>query len=530
VTYLSRALREQPAPELEPQLLRELGAAELQTGQIESAVEHLQRALAETSEARQRALVALDLANGLLFTNQAPDAVDVLSEAIDGLSDRDAELAAQLMAMRAVAGFSSLGAYRRLPSGPQTRIVEGSSPRTTGERLQLGHRALEEMFRGSAAQARSLALRALGEGELLEATGTHYPPFYRPLNALIWAHAFEEAERHVQAALADARRRGSEVGFAITSHFRAALGWQRGALAELEADARAALALNAPFAFSLAAVHLADTLVECGDPETAATVLREAGLDAGTPAPLMGVIALAARAHLRLGQQRPHDALALLLECGRLEEAWQIVTPSVTQWRAEAAVLLAQLGDPERARGFAGEAVLRADAFGSPVARGIALRAAALVVRPPDHDLLAASVAVLRDSGARLELARSLIELGSALRRGGHRADARDPLREGLELAVECGANVLAARAHDELVAAGARPRRDPIESRSALTASELRVARMAAEGLTNREIAQALFLTEKTIEVHLTRVYRKLEIQSRSQLARALPATAVPA
>jgi DNA-binding CsgD family transcriptional regulator len=85
-------------------------------------------------------------------------------------------------------------------------------------------------------------------------------------------------------------------------------------------------------------------------------------------------------------------------------------------------------------------------------------------------------------------------------------------------------------RSHDELVAAGARPRRDPIESRSSLTASELRVARLAAEGLTNREIAQELFLTEKTIEVHQTRVYRKLEISSRSQLGRKLPATAAPA
>jgi DNA-binding NarL/FixJ family response regulator len=152
------------------------------------------------------------------------------------------------------------------------------------------------------------------------------------------------------------------------------------------------------------------------------------------------------------------------------------------------------------------------------------------VAQPSDPDGLAASVDVLRDSGARLQLARSLVELGSALRRSGQRLDARQPLREGLEVAAKCGADVLAARAHDELVAAGARPRRDPIESRSTLTASELRVARMAAEGLTNREIAQALFLTEKTIEVHLTRAYRKLEIRSRSQLARALPATAVPA
>jgi ATP/maltotriose-dependent transcriptional regulator MalT len=302
-----------------------------------------------------------------------------------------------------------------------------------------------------------------------------------------------------------------------------ALGWQCGALAEVEADARAALALNAPYAFPLAAVHLADALVERGDVEAAVAQLRAAGLDAGTPAPLIGLVAPVARAHVRVAQQRPDEALALLLECGRHEDAWGVVTPSLTSWRAEAAVLLAQLGEAERARSLAAEAVRRADSFGSPGARGVALRAAALVAQPPDHDGLAASVALLRGSGARLELARSQVELGSALRRSGHRPEAREHLREGLEVAVACGADVLAARANDELVAAGARPRRDPIESRSRLTASELRVARMAAEGMTNREIAQALFVTEKTIEVHLTRCYRKLDIQSRSQLARAL-------
>jgi DNA-binding NarL/FixJ family response regulator len=86
-----------------------------------------------------------------------------------------------------------------------------------------------------------------------------------------------------------------------------------------------------------------------------------------------------------------------------------------------------------------------------------------------------------------------------------------------------CGARPVATHAHDELVAAGAKPRRDPVQSRSELTASETRVARLAAEGLTNREVAQALFLTEKTIEVHLTSSYRKLDIKSRSQLLRAL-------
>jgi DNA-binding CsgD family transcriptional regulator/predicted negative regulator of RcsB-dependent stress response len=527
-TYLRRALQEPPPAQLKPQLAVELGSAQLRAGQIEAAVEQLTVAYAETTETSTRALVALELAGGLMFTNRAPDAVDVLSDAIYDLPPGEAELTAHLIAMRAVAGWSSVHARRRLPHRPNMPLPASERPRTTGQRLLFAQQAMEEVFTGTAEHARSLALGALGEGELLEVTGAHHPPLYLALNTLIFAHAIEDAERHLQAALDDARRRGSAGGFVLASHFRAAVRWQRGALVELEADAQAALGHEvAPHAVSVAAAHLAEALVARGELEAAAAQLRLAGLDGGTPAPLLGVLAPVARAHLRLAQQRSDEALDLLFECGRFEEAWGIVTPSLKHWRAEAAVLLAQRGEHERAHELAEEAVRRADSFGSPVARGIALRAAALVERPADHDGLRASVTELRGSGARFELARSLVELGAGLRRSGRRSEGREALREGLELAVECGAGVLARRAHEELVAAGAKPRRDPIASRSALTASELRVARMAAEGLTNREIAQALFLTEKTIEVHLTRVYRKLSIQSRSQLPRALPETA---
>lgn len=530
-TYLRRALREPPPPELEPELLRELGSAELHVGEIEAALQHLTAAHEHATEARERAGIALELASGLLFTDRAADAVVVLSGAIDGLAGADSELAARLVMLRRLAGWTSIDAHRRVLALPEPPPVV-TPPRTTGERLLLALQATDELDVGTAAQARSLALRALGEGELLAATGAHDPAWYVSIGTLIWSHAFADAERHCRAALDDARKRGSEMAFATALHYRAALRWQRGMLAELEADARAALARKiAVVAKPHGAIALAEALVERGDPEAATAELRKVGLDTRTPAATSrAILVLAVRAHIRLAQQRLEEGLALLLECGQREDAWGLRNPVVTNWRAEAAVLLAQLGDAEQARSLAGEAVRRADAFGSPVARGIALRAAALVAQPADPDGLAASVDVLRDSGARLQLARSLVELGSALRRSGRRVDGRQHLREGLEVAVECGADVLAARAHDELIAAGARPRRDPIESRSTLTASELRVARMAVEGLTNREIAQALFLTEKTIEVHLTRAYRKLEIQSRSQLARALPATAVPA
>jgi DNA-binding CsgD family transcriptional regulator len=84
-------------------------------------------------------------------------------------------------------------------------------------------------------------------------------------------------------------------------------------------------------------------------------------------------------------------------------------------------------------------------------------------------------------------------------------------------------ASPVAERAQAELLATGARPRRLVRTGIDSLTASERRVAQLAAEGKTNREIAQALFVTQKTIEMHLSHVYRKLEIQARSQLARAM-------
>jgi len=134
---------------------------------------------------------------------------------------------------------------------------------------------------------------------------------------------------------------------------------------------------------------------------------------------------------------------------------------------------------------------------------------------------------VLSDSPAKLEHAKARTELGAALRRANRRAEAREHLRLAVELATICGATPVAARADSELLATGARPRRIALSGVASLTPSERRVAQMAAEGPTNREIAQALFVTQRTVEVHLTSIYRKLGISSRSQLATALAETA---
>src|SRR5204863_9168099 len=113
--------------------------------------------------------------------------------------------------------------------------------------------------------------------------------------------------------------------------------------------------------------------------------------------------------------------------------------------------------------------------------------------------------------------------------RSNRRKEARDPLQQGLELARKGGAKPLAERAHTELIATGARPRRLVFSGLEALTPSERRVAAMAAEGMTNREIAQALFVTPGTVEVHLSSAYRKLRIGARSQLPAALAAPVEP-
>jgi len=122
------------------------------------------------------------------------------------------------------------------------------------------------------------------------------------------------------------------------------------------------------------------------------------------------------------------------------------------------------------------------------------------------------AVEVLARSQARREYARALVALGG-----------RERLAEALELAEQLGATTLAEQARKALIKTGAKPRRAARTGRAALTAAQLRVATLAAEGRGNREIAEALFVTEKTVEGHLAGAYRKLGINSRAQLGSAL-------
>jgi DNA-binding CsgD family transcriptional regulator len=192
--------------------------------------------------------------------------------------------------------------------------------------------------------------------------------------------------------------------------------------------------------------------------------------------------------------------------------------PVVAPWRSILALALAP-GDRAEAQALAAEEIVLARRAGIPRAIGTALLAEARLHPEAAIAPLEEAVAVLTDSPALLDRAKALCELGSALRRTGRGAEARDRLREALDIASRCGALSLAARATTELHIAGARPRGPWLTGVHALTPSELRVARLAARGLTNHQIAAELVITLKTVKHHLGAVYRKLAISTRTEL-----------
>ena len=544
-SHLRRALREPPTPEAEPGVRRELGAIELQSANYAAAAEHL-------AAAGDDPHVAAELGAALQMGNRPEEAVAALTRAIDGLTDDDEEIGLMLQAIRGAASQGNRAAAALARRSAFRFSAPVDAPSTPGQRLFVAGLAYREAMSGRADKGRELALRTL---DLLDDPGPSVTAVYVTPLALMFSGALVEATREFTRVLDWARRHGSFLSFVQGSHLRAGTWWRRGNLAEAEADAENA-AEHPSFMTRPGALVQVEIRLAQDDVDGAQRLWHDLGLEADPMAGRASVGTRQIRGRIRAATGRHEEALAEFLASREMEDAWGIRTPAHSTWRSDAVRLLTTMDRAEEAQTLAAEDVARARAFGDPRPLGIALRAAGLAQartprggqtpsrvvegsrnpqggRTPSKvvegsgttglDPLEESVAVLRPSPARLELALSLLELGAARRRAGRRTEARELLREAVDVAAECGATAVAARAHDELVAAGARPRRDPIESRSQLTASEARVAKMAAEGMTNREIAQALFLTEKTIEVHLTNTYRKLDINSRSQLPRAL-------
>lgn len=522
--YLRRGLAERPVADA--RLLQLLGAAEAQLGHPDAPM-HLEQAMQADSDARTRALAAHDLALLHGLGGDVPRAVELFTEAIDLVCADDRELALEFEAELAAVGMFDSACARRVRPRVE-RLLDEVSGRTTAERAVLGQIALNHaMACAPAADVAALAQRALATPRWLVGRHPEAPQYYHAVAVLVSTERYDLAAEHLEHALKAGRTAGSPMTVAVAEYHRSRLAYHRGALREAEADAEHSLGLmhrhpwGAARAGSL--VTLIEALVDRGALDAADHLIKEHALEGDIPDGLTYNLLVQARGRLRLAQDRPAEALDDLLEYGRREHDWFGANPALSSYRSATARALKALGESGRAQALAEEELSLARAFGAQRAIGIALCTCGVIQAQRGIGLLEEAVAVLERSGAQADLARALVEHGIWLRRANRRADAREPLNRGHELARSIGADGLAQQAEAELQAAGAKPRRQPATGLDALTASERRIAAMAAEGASNPQIAQALFVSLKTVETHLRNAYRKLDVHSRNELPRVL-------
>ncbi|HXD57653.1 MAG TPA: AAA family ATPase, partial [Thermoleophilaceae bacterium] len=521
---LRRALVE---PGAGAELRRELGDVAFLAGEPD-ALEQLEAAWRGAPDDRERARVARSLAVPLVGAGRADEAVDRVLQASATLAADDPaslELMAELSSLALLA-----------PMDLTLRVMEQLEQRepppgqTGAECVLLANLAYWHAMRGApAAECLALARQALAGDVLLGEEGPASPSLSYAVLVLISADAFAEADAHLAAALARSRETGSVLGFTLTSLMRSMSAYRQGALADAEADARHATDTARLHGWGEglpgAVGFLVDALVERGRLDEAAAALERAGFDGVVPPGLLFNAVLVARGRLAIARGQLAEGVEDLRELGRrseLEGARSIVgTPT---WRSYAVPAMAGLGEREEAARLADEELVLAREWGAPRAIGTALRAKAATVEDPEEAIAWLEEAVALLEPARLEHARALVDLGAALRRARRPREAREPLRLALDLAVRCDAAPLAERATHELEASGARRvDRTLLSGVEALTPSERRIASMAASGMSNREIAEALFLTRKTIEMHLGSAYKKLDVSSRDALPAVL-------
>jgi DNA-binding CsgD family transcriptional regulator len=520
---LERALAEPPPAAARADVLYELGAARTFHSPA-SAVEHLSEALELTDGWPRRGEIALALSEALALSGRFADAVttvqSALAESGDGQADR---IVASLQAV--LLNIARWDLSTREVTRPL--VAELLARADAGDPLDPQLHANLAMELTVAGTDRTGALRHAREAvratsSLMSLTSTALP---EAVLVMSYADASGEAWHGVRGWQELARQRARPLATAISASIAAHLAVRDGDIRQALAFGEQALATADSWVAILATAFLVPALVDAGETGRALALLAEHGLSEGDLLPVFPFnVAQYARGCLRAATGDHEAAVTDLLGLGAVATSWGIVNPAAIPWRSAAALSHSALGDSEAARRLAGAEIGLARRWGAAREIGVALRAAGLAEGGERGiELLTEAVIVLRGSTARLELARALLDLGAAHRRAGARGTARDLLRESLDLAHGLGGHALAGRARDELVAAGGRPRRDAIRGRDSLTPSELRVAELAAAGRTNRQIAQALFVTQRTVENHLTSTYAKLGITARPELGAAL-------
>ena len=530
--FLRRALAEPPPPGDRSALLLGLGMAEASAG-LAGWPEHLHQAVDTAPNAAAAAEAAMVLAHALSRVQRYTEAVEVLDRAASALDPGHAELALQL---EAVAVLPALNDPVTAPSVAfrRERFRERAASDAAAPPEVLASAAFVSILTNEPAETGAdLATRALLAQDSAGPVSDSGPWFSfaawfsHATFALLLAERYAQLRPLLDASIAQARVTGDGGRLAVGLRDRGWLALRRGDLSAAEGDARTALAateLPAPPMYRVMnGSLLIKVLVDQGKLDDAEQALAPLDPEAGSGFATAWGLRFA-RGRLRVAQGRVADGLEDFLSLGADLTRAMISCPSYLPWRSEASLAQLALGDRESAGRLAEEELGLAQAFGTSRAIGVAKRAAGIVAGGERGELLLRqAIDALERGDAKLERARASADLGAMLRRRNRRTEARELLREALDAARGAGARPLAEYAETELRATGARPRRVVLSGLDSLTASERRVAEFAGQGLSNREIAQTLFVTARTVEGHLTSVFRKLQVDSRDELPAAL-------
>jgi DNA-binding CsgD family transcriptional regulator len=517
-TLLRRALQEPPARDTRQSLEASLGVLLAKLGDPE-AIPVLERALADGPPRREAATLVGHLALALNYARRTDEAVAAIDRVRATLGSEDVEVDEELEALT----LHYMSFYPARRAELLKRLERWGDRRGASElayRQRLAELASLSLQAGaSAADTVALAERSLAGGVLLaNAVQSHY----KAVAALGYAGRAAAARGHLHDAIAHARGRGSnvEVGFAMAIHGE--LRRLEGDMLAAEIDIRTGLDLlpEGELGPRFMLRGLIESLVWQERVSEAEEVLRQGQLTTELPEIMPTPGLLYARAQARIAGGSVALGLEDLLRAGEIAERIGLRDPVSVPWRLAAAEALLALDERARARDLVAGQLELARRTGLPEALGAALRVQGLVTGRPE--VLADAVELLDGGFTRLELARGLVDLGG-VRSEQDPGEARRLLERGAMLAEELGANALAGRAAELMIAAGSRPRRAARRGPAALSAAERRAARLAAAGMTNREIAGTLVISEKTVESQLRAAFRKLGIRSRRELSVAI-------
>jgi DNA-binding CsgD family transcriptional regulator len=466
-----------------------------------------------TTDPRERAVIASRVA---LTAPGTTKTAELLDEVLDDLADGDGDLVAAAEAARMITGIygrATIAATlsRRMPAAP--------AGDTSTERLLLAALGLASAARGEPAHvAVGYARRALQADEVRFGGLTLF------LSAFVLSLAGEttDALEALDRMLAASRARVDVRAECAALSLRSMVLCQSGEIAKATTDAESAVEITrrtpAMGDAALPRIALAAALARGHDPARAAALLDK--IDPESLGALEYHEYLMARSTVHWALGDPRQALENLLTCGHSLAVSGIDNPVFATWWVDAACVLAELGRSTEAQAVAGYGRVLSRRWNTSHSHGFALLAEASAAAGPEAvSLLSDAVSKLAGQAFRLHHLRAEYWLGVALLQTGDVKAARSRFRRVVDLAMGCGHRILATKAREQLVVSGGRMQSITGALADMLTVSERRVATLAAGGLNNREIAESLVVTLRTVEIHLTNAYRKLGVTGRENL-----------